>query len=178
MIVLSETTKVREKGESMYCPRCASHLADTLGRCPECGLDVQAIAHVLHQQEHAEDRDSESRVVARSGRWKSQRHALGLLLIMCSLLVGCFIPICIGLFGSYAGLGSLLLVMAGSAGILLLLGAMLILASEGVLLTSTPPQGNWERTLARPSAQSRSLPQLLVPDINVPITSRDQTLYR
>lgn len=72
-------------------------------------------------------------------RWRRQRHGLGLLLVLCSLLVGCFIPICLGLFAGASGLGALVTLLAGVAGVLLLLGAMLLLAAEGQTLTAPEP---------------------------------------
>lgn len=80
-------------------------------------------------------------LTAQDGRWRRQRHSLGLLLVLCSLLVGCLIPISLGLFNGVSWLGALVTLLAGVAGLLLLLGAMLILAAEGQILTSVEPRG-------------------------------------
>ncbi len=120
----------------MYCPRCASPLANQTARCRECGLDARPFAELLREDAHADRAAGLRTLAAQLQRWNRQRHSLGLLLIMCSLLVACFIPISIGLFNGSIALGSLILVLAGFAGVLLLLGTMLILAAEGVILTS------------------------------------------
>ncbi|HNP71220.1 MAG TPA: hypothetical protein PLO33_01600 [Kouleothrix sp.] len=112
----------------MYCPQCAAELGATAAHCPGCGLDVRPIARLL--------REPREGIGNAARRWQPQRHALGLLLVLCSLLVGCFIPISIGLLNGVVAVGPLVLVLGGLAGVLLVLGAMLILASEGAILTS------------------------------------------
>ncbi|HEU4328142.1 MAG TPA: hypothetical protein VFS21_33710 [Roseiflexaceae bacterium] len=120
----------------MYCPHCAAHLAATDARCPRCDLDVRPIAQLLS---YARARTAEEQeAAARAQRWQRQRHSLGLLLVMCSLLVGCFIPLSAGLFSGASWLGALIAALAGLIGVLLILGAMLILASEGAILNSSP----------------------------------------
>lgn len=93
--------------------------------------------------------------------WQHQRHALGLLLVLCSLLVGCFIPTCIGLFNGFIGLSSLILVLAGVAGVLLLLGSMLILAAEGGILTSRSDTDQNDSTSAHRTVEQNDSPPLL-----------------
>lgn len=132
----------------MYCPRCAAQVAGTAARCPECDLDVLPIAHLLHEPTRS----------AREERWRKQRHALGLLAIMCSLLVGCFIPIGIGVFGGSAYAGSLILILAGVAGALLFCGAMLILASENAILTSNSPSDTHSAPAGTPLLADGALP--------------------
>lgn len=123
----------------MYCPQCATPVAAPTTRCPTCDLDVQSIARMLGPDAtHRAPESSPRSAGPMATMWQHQRHALGLLLVLCSLLVGCFIPICIGLFNGAIGLGSLITLLAGVAGVLLLLGIMLILAAEGVILTARP----------------------------------------
>jgi hypothetical protein len=73
---------------------------------------------------------------------------------MCSLLVGCFIPISIGLLNGFIGLSSVVIVLAGVAGVLLVLGIMLILAAEGVILTSKPVTGHNDPASVQPPSQT------------------------
>lgn len=78
-------------------------------------------------------------------RWKEQRRSLGTLLVMCSLLVGCLIPISIAVFGAFEVLSTIVVGLAGLAGLLLILGSMLLMAADGEILTggdqsSTPAQ--------------------------------------
>lgn len=113
----------------MYCPNCATPAAATQTRCSSCNLDLEPIIQLLQTDAQA----------ARTQRWKEQRHSLGLFVVMCSLLVGCFIPIAVGILGGSAVLNAVVVVLAGLAGVLLFLGAMLILAGEGKILNSRPP---------------------------------------
>lgn len=146
----------------MYCPQCATPLAAPTARCPTCNLDVQAIAQMLFPQAISRTPESSPRPADGMAKmWQHQRHALGLLLVLCSLLVGCFIPICIGLFNGFIGLSSLILVLAGVAGVLLLLGSMLILAAEGGILTSRSDTDQNDSTSAHRTVEQNDSPPLL-----------------
>ncbi len=149
----------------MYCPHCAARLAATDARCPRCGLDVRPIAQLLwhHSQARAAE---EQEAAARAQRWRRQRHSLGLLLVMCSLLVGCLIPLSAGLFSGASWLGALIAGLAGLIGVLLILGAMLILASEGAILNSAG------------GGQGGSAAPLLAQDMVVSSTPTDQPASR
>lgn len=116
----------------MYCPQCATHLAATATRCHECHLDVQQIGRILR---HEDRPDPATGLAGQVQRWKQQRSSLGTLLVMCSLLVGCLIPIAVGLFSNSDALSAIIPVLAGLAGLLLILGSMLLLAADGVILT-------------------------------------------
>jgi hypothetical protein len=121
----------------MYCPRCATQLAEATTHCPGCDFDVRPLAQFLRQDAERSP-SAEQRASGITRAWRRQRHALGLLLLLCSLLVGCFIPISLGLFNGFIGLSALITALAGVAGVLLLLGIMLLLAAEGTILTSRP----------------------------------------
>ena len=116
----------------MYCPQCATQLAATATRCHECNLDVQRIGQILR---HEERPDPATGMAGQVQRWKQQRGSLGTLLVMCSLLVGCLIPIAVGLFNGSNALSAILPGLAGLAGLLLVLGSMLLMAADGVILT-------------------------------------------
>ncbi|HEY0604812.1 MAG TPA: hypothetical protein VGD58_17975 [Herpetosiphonaceae bacterium] len=111
----------------MYCPQCATHLAATATRCHECNLDVQQIGRML--------REPSTSLAGQMQRWKAQRRSLGTLLVMCSLLVGCLIPISIGLFREFEALSSIVVGLAGLAGLVLVIGSMLLMAADGAILT-------------------------------------------
>lgn len=116
----------------MYCPQCATHLAATATRCHECNLDVRQIGQILR---HEDRPDPATGMAGQVLRWKQQRSSLGTLLVMCSLLVGCLIPIAVGLFSESGALSAILPALAGLAGLLLVLGSMLLMAADGVILT-------------------------------------------
>ncbi|HEY0738615.1 MAG TPA: hypothetical protein VGD69_27100 [Herpetosiphonaceae bacterium] len=113
----------------MYCPQCATHLAATATRCHECNLDVQQIGRILRHAEPA------AGLAGQMQRWRAQRRSLGTLLVMCSLLVGCLIPISIGLFREFEALSSIVVGLAGLAGLVLVIGSMLLMAADGAILT-------------------------------------------
>lgn len=141
----------------MYCPRCATHLATTTTRCSACDLDLHSIVELL-----SHDRQTSASHVHRHlatnpvQRWKQQRHGWGLLLILCSFLVGCLIPISLGIFSQLPWTGSLITTLAGFAGLLFVVGTMLILAAEGAILTTdhAAPEPTDDRPLTRPAAQT------------------------
>ena len=124
----------------MYCPYCATGLDDSVSRCPTCDRDLRPVVAALACGEQTA---SYGQALRRSqdGRWRHQRRSIGLLLVLCSLLAGCLIPISLGLFTGLAWLGALVTLLAGMAGLLLLSGAMLLLAAEGQILTSAAPHG-------------------------------------
>lgn len=116
----------------MYCPQCATQLPATATRCHECNLDVQQIGRILRQ---ADRHDPATRLAGQMQRWKQQRRSLGTLLVMCSLLVGCLIPISIGVFGAFEALSAIVIGLSGLAGLLLVIGSMLLMAADNVILT-------------------------------------------
>jgi cellulose synthase/poly-beta-1,6-N-acetylglucosamine synthase-like glycosyltransferase len=143
----------------MYCPRCATKLDHTATRCHECGLDVRPVADLLREDDQS-DLYAATRVTARLQRFKRQRSSWGTLLIMSSLLVGCLIPISIGLFRESDALSSIILALAGFAGLLLITGSMLLMASENTILVGdeTPadaPAARSQNVEARDTEQSR-----------------------
>lgn len=124
----------------MYCPYCATWLDGGASRCSTCERDLRPVVAALASGERPAG-DGMAPGVAQDGRWRQRRHSLGLLLVLCSLLAGCLIPVGLGLFAGAPWLGALVTTLAGVAGLLLLLGAMLLLAAEGQILTSAGPRG-------------------------------------
>jgi hypothetical protein len=156
----------------MYCPQCGTQLAPDTISCQGCDLDVRPFARMLVSESAATRQAEHPSAVEQVRHWERQRHPLGLLLVLCSLLVGCFIPICIGVFSGYAGLSALIMVLAGLAGVLLVLGTMLILASEGTILVSTTRK---EAPVER-SPRPGYAPALLSTDIHIPDEHQDEPL--
>jgi hypothetical protein len=128
----------------MYCPHCATWHDGGVSRCTTCDRDLQPVVAALAAVEPTNTANEALRA-AQHERWQRQRHSFGLLLVLCSLLIGCLIPISLGLFSGLAWLGALVTLLAGVAGLLLLLGAMLLLAAEGQILTSIEPQDSMGR---------------------------------
>jgi hypothetical protein len=128
----------------MYCPHCAIWLDDDLSRCTTCDRDLRPVVAALAAGEST-NATGAARGAAQHERWRHQRHSFGLLLVLCSLLVGCLIPISLGLLSGVAWLGAFITLLAGLAGLLLLLGAMLLLAADGQILTAIEPRGDVTR---------------------------------
>lgn len=135
----------------MYCPQCATPLDRSIAHCPACQLDVRPIARMLAQAPERSPRLNGRQSGGMPQLWQQQRHALGLLLVLCSLLVGCLIPLSIGLLNGFTGLSSVVTVLAGLAGVLLVLGIMLLLAAEGAILVSRPAGGQQAIASASPA---------------------------
>jgi hypothetical protein len=136
----------------MYCPQCGAQLAEQAERCHGCDLDVRPVARMLQA---GAKRDSGNRAYpAASGNeqdWTQQRQSWGKLLIMCSLLVGCLIPIVLGFIG-FPSPGSIILVLAGLIGMLLMLGSIMLMAADREILVGrrspTVPTSGAVRALA------------------------------
>lgn len=134
----------------MYCPHCGTRFEGGAPRCTSCDRDLRPVAAALASGEQMAS-IGKAVLTAQQGRWQRQSHSLGLLLVLCSLLAGCLIPISLGLFSGAGWLGALVTLLAGVTGVHLLLGAMLILAAEGQILTSAEQRGE----IARPALPLR-----------------------
>lgn len=117
----------------MYCPNCATPLASEPS-CPRCGLETAPVLRLLRGEPPAD-------------RWSRQRRALGTLTVLCSLLLGCLIPVSLALFAGRTFLTLLILLLAGMAGVLLLIGSMLLMAADGLILTGGPARRDAPRAL-------------------------------
>jgi hypothetical protein len=111
----------------MYCPKCAAAISAEQKYCRSCGLDLQLISQVL---------DVESRAIeaTESGQERRKKKLVirGTITMMSGLMVGCLIPIFLGLFRDRDSLTPLILVLAGLAGLLLFAGIILLVYSDSL----------------------------------------------
>jgi zinc ribbon protein len=111
----------------MYCPKCAAAVSDEQKYCRSCGLDLQLISQVLDVESGAiESTESEQE------RRKNRLVIWGTITMMSGLMVGCLIPIFLGLLRGWDSLTSLILVLAGLAGLLLFAGIIVLVYSDNL----------------------------------------------
>ncbi|HKX31062.1 MAG TPA: zinc ribbon domain-containing protein [Blastocatellia bacterium] len=115
----------------MYCPKCAAPLSDGQKFCRSCGFDLQIISSLLNYESGTDRLDAlEFMDLERSQIRKSKLRVHGTIVLMSALMVGCLIPICIGLLSNWTGLNKLVLILAGIAGILLFGGIMILIYAD------------------------------------------------
>ncbi len=142
----------------MYCPKCATQLSDEQKFCRSCGLDLQVVSQILTSESQTVGRDeTESQTIERSQSRKAKLQRRSIITIVSSLLVGCLIPICLGLFSKWAGLNQLVLVLSGLAGFLLFTGCILLLYSDGVSETQVDGEPSKPSMLGQ-AKQTNKLP--------------------
>ncbi len=142
----------------MYCPRCATPLSDDQKFCRACGLSLQLVSNLLTGEHLADEPDeSEPKTDERFQNRKVILERRGIITIVVALLVGCLIPIIVGINMYYPGLTPLILMLAGLAGILLFSGAILLIYADG--LSKEPPSPDSSRSAKLPHAkQTNKLP--------------------
>jgi hypothetical protein len=117
----------------MYCPKCATPLADEQKFCRSCGLDLQEIAQLLSRESEADELAEAG--FTRSERAQSQKarlRTLGTITLMLALMIGCLIPISLGLFPNWAGIYQLILILSGLAGLPLFAGVILLVYADAL----------------------------------------------
>ena len=112
----------------MYCPKCATLQTDNQRFCRSCGLNLEVISQLLGDETQLEKLIPNSANKTKAARRKKKFHNLGGLVMMLSFIVGAAIPIVIGL--GYENSNSLIMILAGIAGILLFGGISIAILGD------------------------------------------------
>jgi hypothetical protein len=126
----------------IYCPKCATPQSEEQKFCRACGFDLQIVSRVLARE--ATEVVPEQQESAESGPPKTRRANMemrGLVALFSALMVGCLIPIALGLFPNWSGLNNFMILMGGIAGFILFGGILMLVYSDYLPKTeATPPK--------------------------------------
>lgn len=141
----------------MYCPKCATLQTDNQKFCRFCGLNLEAISRLLKDKTQLETLTFDSAGKTRLARRKKNLQSLGGLVMMLSFIAGAAIPLVIGL--GYENSNSLIMILAGIAGILLFGGIAIAIFGDIEPKETEIPKSAENSPSYLPPAAEKQLPE-------------------
>ncbi len=134
----------------MYCPKCATPHSEEQKFCRSCGFDIQALSRMLAPELQAVEPDQSAPQTGKPSKSrKAKLQIQGTITLFSALMVGCLIPISVGLLSKWPGLNQLILVLAGFGG-LLLFSSIIMLAYSDTLPKTQEAKEPFRMTPFRP----------------------------
>lgn len=163
----------------MYCPKCAAQCSSDQKFCRTCGFELHIVSQIF--SEDIQGKESEPGILdslitadEQIKSWKPLLERTGVISIMLALMIGCIIPISMGINHGIPNI-PLILILAGIAGLFLFGGIILVIFAE-------EPKKSKDRKTSLPKLQRAEQTNKLLPEaqsenfINLSITDRTTDL--
>ena len=147
----------------MFCPKCAAPQTANQKFCRSCGLNLEVVSGIVADESKIEKLKLDSASIELDKNRRNRRQSFGVIVIITSLLVGCVIPIVIGL--GLSDSNSIIMILAGIAGFLLFSGVIMTIYSE------MPPKVSESEKTPPDLPSGRALKELFSADDFIPARS-------
>src|SRR5215475_8827537 len=114
----------------MFCPNCASQVAEDQKFCRACGLQLDAVVKILAGSNKDQPSGKSQPGSGEDNKAMPRPLRLGVVTMMIGLLVGCLIPIIAGVKSYTPSVTPLIPILAGLAGIFLFAGVIIMFGFE------------------------------------------------
>lgn len=110
----------------MFCPNCGNQQTADQKFCRACGLNLELVSEVISDESNLEKFVSVS-LEERIKNRKKRRETIGVILIISSFLVGCLIPILMGLVANWT---PIFFIVGGIAGLIFFSGIIFMMFGD------------------------------------------------